>query len=64
MEVVGAYIHCSKHIPQRVKRAGGRQAWGTDDVVRKGGDYFKAKHSTRPWVDDVAASAPVQGRVS
>jgi hypothetical protein len=41
-----------------------RQAWGTDDVVRKGGDYFKAKHSTRPWVDDVAPAAAVQGGVS
>ncbi|GAA1893676.1 pyridoxamine 5'-phosphate oxidase family protein [Streptantibioticus ferralitis] len=46
--VVEAYIHCSKHIPRLVKaplRAGapaadGEQAWGTDDVKRKGGDYF------------------------
>lgn len=64
VNVVEAYIHCSKHIPQMVKRSEVRQAWGTDDAVRKGGDYFKAKHSTRPWVDDVAASAPVQGGVS
>jgi hypothetical protein len=38
------------------------QAWGTDDVVRKGGDYFKAKHSPRPWVDAVAA-APARSAV-
>ena len=55
VDVVEAYIHCSKHIPQMVKRSEVRQAWGTDDVVRKGGDYFKAKHSTRPWVDGVPA---------
>ncbi|PWI44392.1 hydrolase [Streptomyces sp. ICBB 8177] len=41
-----AYIHCSKHIPRLVpppSAAGtrdGEQAWGTDDVKRKGGDYF------------------------
>ena len=58
VEVVEAYIHCSKHIPQLVKRSDVRQAWGTDDVVRKGGDYFKAKHSSRPWVDDSAIPAP------
>jgi predicted pyridoxine 5'-phosphate oxidase superfamily flavin-nucleotide-binding protein len=51
VDVVEAYIHCSKHIPQLVKREDVRQAWGTDDVVRKGGDYFKAKHSSRPWVE-------------
>jgi predicted pyridoxine 5'-phosphate oxidase superfamily flavin-nucleotide-binding protein len=55
VDVVEAYIHCSKHIPQLVKRSDVRQAWGTDDVVRKGGDYFKAKHSPRPWVDGPAA---------
>ena len=64
VDVVEAYIHCSKHIPQMVKRSEVRQAWGTDDVVRKGGDYFKAKHSTRPWVDDVAAGAAVPGGAS
>ncbi|MER6379409.1 pyridoxamine 5'-phosphate oxidase family protein [Streptomyces sp. NPDC001250] len=50
-----AYIHCSKHIPRLIKaplrqnttREGGaaadsEQAWGTDDVRRKGGDYFGA----------------------
>ncbi len=61
VDVVEAYIHCSKHIPQMVKRSEVRQAWGTDDVVRKGGDYFKAKHSTRPWVDDATTGAVTGG---
>src|SRR5690606_12169102 len=39
VEVEEAYIHCSKHIPllQKLDKA---IAWGTDDMVRKGGDYF------------------------
>ncbi|MGX1564252.1 pyridoxamine 5'-phosphate oxidase family protein [Streptomyces sp. NPDC055506] len=55
VEVEEAYIHCSKHIPRLVpaplrpntdradgSAAAGEQAWGTDDVKRKGGDYFGA----------------------
>ncbi|MDN0201179.1 pyridoxamine 5'-phosphate oxidase family protein [Streptomyces sp. S.PNR 29] len=47
-----AYIHCSKHIPRLVSaplRQGtdDEQAWGTDDVKRKGGDYFGAAAQTR-----------------
>jgi uncharacterized protein len=63
VDVVEAYIHCSKHIPQMVKRSEVPQAWGTDDPVRKGGDYFKAKHSSRPWVDGapVGASSSREG---
>ena len=34
-----AYIHCSKHIP-RVYKMPSSRAWGTDDVRRKGGDFF------------------------
>ncbi|MFI6597144.1 pyridoxamine 5'-phosphate oxidase family protein [Nonomuraea sp. NPDC050536] len=34
-----AYIHCSKHIPRLAKLPRQRH-WGTDDVKRKGGDYF------------------------
>jgi predicted pyridoxine 5'-phosphate oxidase superfamily flavin-nucleotide-binding protein len=34
-----AYIHCSKHIP-RVYKMPSTRAWGTDDVRRKGGDFF------------------------
>ncbi|MDX2646777.1 pyridoxamine 5'-phosphate oxidase family protein [Streptomyces sp. PA03-1a] len=43
VSVVEAYVHCSKHIPRmaKVPLQGGR-AWGTDDVRRKGGDYFRA----------------------
>lgn len=58
VDVVEAYIHCSKHIPQLVKRSEVDPAWGTDDTVRKGGDYFKAKHSPRPWVDGVPVGSP------
>ncbi|GAB2892115.1 hypothetical protein GCM10027074_70310 [Streptomyces deserti] len=54
VQVQEAYIHCSKHIPRLVRAplrhytnggagvATGEQAWGTDDVKRKGGDYFGA----------------------
>lgn len=34
-----AYIHCSKHIPMLTK-LDKRVDWGTDDVRRKGGDFF------------------------
>ncbi|MFJ7956330.1 pyridoxamine 5'-phosphate oxidase family protein [Streptomyces sp. NPDC096319] len=39
-----AYIHCAKHIPhlQRVPARGTGRSWGTDDVKRKGGDFFGA----------------------
>ncbi|MFJ8713132.1 pyridoxamine 5'-phosphate oxidase family protein [Streptomyces violaceus] len=60
VEVEEAYIHCSKHIPRLVRaplrqnadRAGssaadGEQAWGSDDVKRKGGDYFGAAAQER-----------------
>lgn len=45
VEVEEAYIHCAKHIPhlQKVPRQErGERAWGTDDVKRKGGDFFRA----------------------
>jgi uncharacterized protein len=58
VDVVEAYIHCSKHIPQMVKRSDVAPAWGTDDAVRKGGDYFRAKHSPRPWVDGTPVAVP------
>jgi hypothetical protein len=48
VEVVEAYIHCSKHIPF-FKKLDKDIDWGTDSEVRKGGDYFKAKHDPRPW---------------
>ncbi|MBM7807519.1 putative pyridoxine 5'-phosphate oxidase superfamily flavin-nucleotide-binding protein [Geodermatophilus bullaregiensis] len=51
VDVVEAYVHCSKHIPRLVPRPAVPRARGTDDVVRTGGDFFRAKHSPRPWVD-------------
>jgi uncharacterized protein len=48
VEVEEAYIHCSKHIPL-LQRLDKDMAWGTDDTVRKGGDFFGAKNEERPW---------------
>ena len=42
LEVEEAYIHCAKHIPHLVPYEKSID-WGTDDVVRKGGDFFKVK---------------------
>ena len=42
IEVAEAYIHCRKHIP-RMTPVVRQRAWGTDDVRRKGGDFFEAK---------------------
>ena len=53
VEVVEAYIHCSKHIPL-LKKLDKDIDWGTDSEVRKGGDYFKAKHDLRPWAKPAA----------
>ncbi len=39
VEVEEAYIHCAKHIPRLLKLPRER-VWGTDDVRRKGGDFF------------------------
>ena len=44
-----AYIHCSKHIPLLAKRTKPVD-WGTDDVQKKGGDFFQAKSCDRPGV--------------
>jgi uncharacterized protein len=43
-----AYIHCAKHIP-RMTKVPREIAWGTDDVKRKGGDFFDAACESRPW---------------
>ncbi len=48
VHVEEAYIHCSKHIPL-LKKLDKELHWGTDDELRKGGDYFKAKRCARPW---------------
>lgn len=42
LEVEEAYIHCAKHIPHLVPYEKSIE-WGTDDVARKGGDFFKVK---------------------
>jgi predicted pyridoxine 5'-phosphate oxidase superfamily flavin-nucleotide-binding protein len=44
VEVHEAYIHCRKHIPRMMPVDRSRD-WGTDDVKRKGGDYFGVKES-------------------
>ena len=58
VDIEEAYIHCSKHIPL-MQKLDKDMAWGTDDAVRKGGDYFKAKNEPRPWnvKDNEAAAA-------
>jgi len=50
IEIEEAYIHCSKHIPL-MATLDKNFDWGTDDVVKKGGDAFNAKECYRPWVD-------------
>lgn len=57
IEVVEAYIHCSKHIPLFVKRPKTID-WGTDDVRKKGGDFFQAKKCPRPWVEGAEDRVP------
>lgn len=42
VHVVEAYIHCRKHIP-RMQPVPRERDWGTDDVRRKGGDYFNVR---------------------
>ena len=48
VQVEEAYIHCSKHIPSLAKKEK-EIAWGTDDPVAKGGDFFNVKNLSRPW---------------
>jgi predicted pyridoxine 5'-phosphate oxidase superfamily flavin-nucleotide-binding protein len=59
VEIVEAYIHCSKHIPL-LRKLDKDIDWGTDSEVRKGGDYFKAKHDPRPWAEPKAPKAPAE----
>jgi predicted pyridoxine 5'-phosphate oxidase superfamily flavin-nucleotide-binding protein len=54
VEVDEAYIHCRKHIPAML-RVDADQAWGTDDVKRKGGDYFGVKADRRPDAEETPA---------
>ncbi|MPZ65646.1 MAG: hypothetical protein GEU83_09075 [Pseudonocardiaceae bacterium] len=48
------YIHCRKHIPRMVPVTRTR-AWGTDDQLRKGGDYFDAKATPSRWPQAAAS---------
>ena len=54
VRVEEAYIHCAKHIPRMLK-VPREIAWGTDDVRRKGGDFFAASCEARPWAEPPAA---------
>lgn len=54
VEVEEAYIQCAKHIPL-LKKLDKDVHWGTDNETRKGGDYFKAKRTPRPWSVDSPA---------
>jgi predicted pyridoxine 5'-phosphate oxidase superfamily flavin-nucleotide-binding protein len=36
------YVHCRKHIP-RLEPVSRDRDWGTDDMKRKGGDYFNVR---------------------
>jgi predicted pyridoxine 5'-phosphate oxidase superfamily flavin-nucleotide-binding protein len=56
VEVEEAYIHCAKHIPRMVK-APRERAWGTDDVRRKGGDFFSASKESQPWTPEATDQA-------
>ena len=61
-----AYIHCAKHIPRMLK-VPREIAWGTDDVRRKGGDFFAASCESRPWAEEPPAApreeqAPLRGQ--
>lgn len=47
VRVEEAYIHCAKHIP-RLRRVPHERVWGTDDVRRKGGDFFEVKGGRGP----------------
>jgi predicted pyridoxine 5'-phosphate oxidase superfamily flavin-nucleotide-binding protein len=49
VEVVEAYIHCSKHIPL-LRR-------DPDDTNRQSGDFFRAKYDPRPWLEPASAFA-------
>ncbi|NYH53194.1 hypothetical protein HNR06_002783 [Nocardiopsis arvandica] len=56
VHVEEAYIHCRKHIPH-LRKVDRDESWGTDDTLRKGGDFFAAKETSKPWD---APSAPAR----
>lgn len=42
VHVEETYVHCRKHIP-RLAPVSRERDWGTDDMKRKGGDYFNVR---------------------
>jgi membrane protease YdiL (CAAX protease family)/predicted pyridoxine 5'-phosphate oxidase superfamily flavin-nucleotide-binding protein len=56
VHVEEAYIHCAKHIPRLAKLPRDR-SWGTDDVKRKGGDFFGVKEAAATAVPDAVPAA-------
>jgi predicted pyridoxine 5'-phosphate oxidase superfamily flavin-nucleotide-binding protein len=54
VHVEEAYIHCRKHIP-KLRKLSADESWGTDDQLRKGGDFFAVKEG------NAGPMAPVPG---
>lgn len=61
VQVEEAYIHCRKHIPH-LRKVGRDEAWGTDDALRKGGDFFEAKDTPAPWSRPVVSASSSEPR--
>lgn len=61
VDVQEAYIHCSKHIPL-LHRSDKEIHWGTDDLRRKGGDYFGVRVDRRPAPSERTDSPPHRER--
>lgn len=57
VDVVEAYIHCSKHIPIL------RQLEDGAEDHRQSGDFFRAKHVARPWIAEEAGAAVAEEAV-
>jgi uncharacterized protein len=51
-----AYVHCRKHLPRLVRQPLTRH-WGTDNPVRKGGDYFGVAASRCAELGDLTGDA-------
>jgi len=51
VQIIEAYIHCSKHIPILAHLP------GDAGVAPGSGDFFKAKDAPRPWTEDPALAA-------
>ncbi|MFB9726019.1 pyridoxamine 5'-phosphate oxidase family protein [Haloechinothrix salitolerans] len=63
VEIDEAYIHCRKHIPRMI-HADADQAWGTDDVKRKGGDYFGVRKARKAEREAAERAPAYQSRVN